>query len=123
MHTCTSFRCRPAYEKAEAYTESVIARIEVAKKKRKYVKPMELRELKAEALPVTEAWIVSDDRRKELIIRFRDDLPKVQQSAYLEMIKEHMPDAAQIRVWKEEDEETIRNGIPFNKEEEGNEKI
>lgn len=123
MHTCTSFRCRPAYEKAGEYIENIIAGMEVIKKKRKYIQPMELSELKAEELPITEAWITSDGCRKELIIRFQDNIPKMQQSVYLEMVKGHMPDAAQVRAWKEEDGETIRNGIPRNKEEGRNEKI
>ncbi len=123
MHTCTSFQCELAHEKAEEYIESIIARTEVAKKKRKYVKPLESGELKAEGFPITEAWIVLSAHKEEFIIRFQDNIPKMQQSAYLEMIKERRTDAEQIRAWKAEDGETIRNGIPFNKEEEGNEKI
>ncbi len=115
MHTCTSYSCSPAYRKAEKYLDKVVARDEVASGKRKFV--TELSPCLTEGSPyrdmVSGAWAIRDSQSWELVIRFRDSVPGMQQSVCLPLIaKELLSDAVKARAWHPEDEEVIRIGIP-----------
>lgn len=131
MHTCTSYSCRPAFKKAEEYFGRVIARDEVAAGKRKFVTELTPRFTKEslERYMVSGVWIIRNFQRKELVVRFRDSVPEMQQSACLLMVKKLICNAAaskgqdeqiicslldgmKARAWRPEDEDVIRMGIP-----------
>lgn len=132
MHTCTSYSCSPAFRKAKKYFNRVIARDEVAAGKRKFIIELTPRftEESLERHMVSGAWIISDSQRKELVVRFRDSVPEMQQSVCLLMVKKLICNAAasrgqdkriicdpiegiKARAWSPEDEEVIRVGIPY----------
>ena len=115
MHTCTSYSCTPAYKKAGKYLDKVIAWNEVADGKRKFVTESSL--CLTEESPyrdmVSGAWAVRDLQGRELVIRFHDSVPEMQQSVCLALLAEKMMDSdIEVRAWLPEDEEIIRMGIP-----------
>lgn len=140
MHTCTSYQCKPAIEKAGRYAEKVIAMEEIRKMKRKYVtdlRPWFTESLKMRNI-VTAVWLISDEEKNQLIVKFNEKLSGMERMAYLRCIAQslmtkaatedakeggesgfgNLMDMMQLREWRKEDEETIRNGIPHDTDEE-----
>lgn len=131
MHTCTSYKCQPAYKEAGEYFDRVVARDEVASGKRVYVASLSpyIGKEFAEGLGITGAWMLSG-KKEEIIIRFHDNIPNMQQAAYtryavgcLKKSAENaetqegaalhgLIDGMPSRAWKESDREIIENGIP-----------
>ncbi len=140
MHTCSLYQCKPAAKKAEEYFKTVIAQEEIRTMKRKYV--TDLRQWFTESLKmrniVTAMWLISDEEKKQLIVKFNEELSGMERMAYLRCIGQslmtlaatedakeggesgfgNLMDMMQLREWRKEDEETIRNGIPHNTDEE-----
>lgn len=87
---------------------------------------------------VTEIWFISDKEKKQLIVKFNEKLSGMERMAYLRCIGKslmmkaatedakaggesrfgNLMDMMQLREWRKEDEETIRNGIPHDTDEE-----
>lgn len=136
MHICSLYQCKPAVKKAEEYFETVIAHEEIWTMKRKYV--TDLRQWFTESLKmrniVTAVWLISDEEKKQLIVKFNEELSGMERMAYLYCISQslmtlvamedakegresrfgNLMDMMQLREWRKEDEETIRNGIPHD---------
>ena len=127
-HTCTSFRCQPAYERAKEYFENVIAKEEAVIERRyiidlsAYFTSPKTREV------IAGIWIIADNRKKELAIQFRNEVPDAQRAACLSLAVEGLEDVAadtkeknpdayilldwmMVREWKENDEDAIRYGV------------
>lgn len=136
MHTCSLYQCKPAIEKAGQYFETVIAQEEMRTMKRKYVtdlRPWFTESLKMRNI-VIGAWIISDDTKKQLIVKFNEEMSGMERMAYLRCIGQslmtmvatedakedgesgfgNLMDMMQLREWRKEDEETIRDGIPHD---------
>lgn len=133
MHTCTSYECRPASEEAERYFERIVVRDEIASGKRiytanlfQYIKKDMLMEL-----GISGIWLLSGNRKEEIVIRFSDNIPKMQQAVYVRYIMEYLKnleantredksnlpatiDKIPSRIWQKSDEEKIKNGIPLS---------
>lgn len=132
MHTCTSYECPPARKEAEEYFGRVVVRDEVASGKRVYVASLSpyIGKEFAESLGITGAWMLSG-KKEEIIIRFHDNIPNMQQAAYTRYTVECLKKSAEnaetqegaalhglidglpSRAWKESDREIIENGIPL----------
>lgn len=134
MHTCTSYRCQPALERAAEYFESFVAQHEVASGRRKYVEDLTIRFREEPLLGhlITGAWVMRDLREGELVIRFHDSMPGMQQAACARIAAESLMRMAEdemqqggreplfcglveelpARAWREGDAETVRAGIP-----------
>lgn len=142
MHTCTLYQCKPAREKAGRYFEKVVAQEEIRAMKRKYVtdlRPWFTESLKMSNI-VTAVWLISDEKKKQLVVKFNEELSGMERMAYLRCIGQslmtlastedakeggesgfgNLMDMMQLREWRKEDEETIRNGIPHDIGEEEN---
>lgn len=104
--------------------------------KRKYVtdlRPWFTESLKMRNI-VIGAWIISDDTKKQLIVKFNEEMSGMERMAYLRCIGQslmtmvatedakedgesgfgNLMDMMQLREWRKEDEETIRDGIPHD---------
>lgn len=116
MHTCSSFSCRPAYDAARKYLKETVAQEEVASGRRKYVTEVATSGYGLEGLgAVDAAWLIEGKERKELVIRFKESIPGMQQAAYIEMIKKSLhalPEGAGVREWHKGDARDIEDGIP-----------
>ena len=136
MHTCSLYQCKPAVKKAEEYFETVIAQEEMRTMKRKYVtdlRPWFTESLKMRNI-VTAVWLISDEKKKQLVVKFNEELSGMERMAYLRCIGQslmtiaatedakeggesgfgNLMDMMQLREWRKEDEETIRDGIPHD---------
>lgn len=119
MHTCTFFRCEPARNVARAYLYSVVAKGEVASGNRKFVGKVDVGDRNRKI--ITGAWIMSDNKKEELVIRFRDEVPKMQQAVIVGMITGSviMNLAGKlnisVREWKSSDEKPLRKESQFRK--------
>lgn len=136
LHSCSSYQCRPAVERAEKYFDSEIAREEIRRMNRKYVadiwpwmkKHMEL------GNAVSGAWLIEGEE-KEMVIRFNKKIiSKIEKSMTLKLIEARCSDVVKkerneggsdiralldgikIREWKSIDWESIKNGIPYEVE-------
>lgn len=101
--------------------------------KRKYVtdlRPWFTKSLKMGNI-VTAVWLVSDEEKKQLVVKFNEELSGMERMAYLRCIGqslmtlaatedakeggesgfENLMDMMQLREWRKEDEEIISNGI------------
>lgn len=108
--------------------------------KRKYVtdlRPWFTESLKMRNI-VTAVWLISDEEKKQLIVKFNEKLSGMERMTYLRCIAQslmtkaatedakeggesglgNLMDMMQLREWRKEDEETIRNGIPHDTDEE-----
>lgn len=106
--------------------------------KRKYVtdlRPWFTESLKMSNI-VTAVWLISDEKKKQLVVKFNEELSGMERMAYLRCIGQslmtlastedakeggesgfgNLMDMMQLREWRKEDEETIRNGIPHDME-------
>ena len=83
---------------------------------------------------MTGVWLISDDKKKQLIVKFNEEMSGMERMAYLRCIGQslmtmaatedakeggesgfgNLMDMMQLREWHKEDEETIRNGISSN---------
>lgn len=99
------------------------------------LRPMFTESLMASGI-VTGAWIMSDDKKKEIVVKFNGIMSKMERMTYLYLIGESLlnmaadedekgggksgfgdlMDGMQLREWHKEDEETIKNGIPHEME-------
>ena len=85
MHTCTLYQCKPAREKAGRYFEKVVAQEEIRAMKRKYVtdlRPWFTESLKMSNI-VTAVWLISDEKKKQLVVKFNEELSGMERMAYL----------------------------------------
>ena len=77
-------------------------------------------------------WLITDDDKKELVIKFNGKLSRAERLIYLQIVTKNLintaveedteaggksafgdlMDGMQLREWNAENEETIRNGIP-----------
>lgn len=132
MHTCTSYKCQPAYEEAEEHFEQKVVRDEVASGKRAYVISLfpYLEKKLADSLNITGAWLLSGNKGEEIIIQFHGNIPNMQQAAHVRHTIERLKNLAEnmgrqegailhglidgipSRAWKKSDEGIIKNGIP-----------
>lgn len=117
MHTCTSYRCQPAYDAARKYFGETVAREEVASGKRKYVTEITKPGNGTEWLGAAgKAWLVEGNGKTELVIRFRPHIPGMQQAAYIKMMEKNflpaLPEGTRAREWRKNDIKTIEEGIP-----------
>ena len=108
--------------------------------KRKYVtdlRPWFTESLKMSNI-VTAVWLISDEKKKQLVVKFNEELSGMERMAYLRCIGQslmtmaatedakedgesgfgNLMDMMQLREWQKKDEETIRNGIPHDTDEE-----
>ena len=124
MHTCTSYKCQPAYREAEAYFDKVVGRGEVASGRRVYVADL-LPLIGKDALAeyrATGIWLLSGRGKKEAVIQFRGAMPRMQQVAHVHCIMarirghggapQGLLDGARARPWRESDKGAIQDGIP-----------
>lgn len=135
MHTCTSFQCKSAIKKAEEYFDRAIEQEEIRRMKRKYV--TDLHQYFTENLKVgnvvTGAWLISDEEKKEIIIKFSDRMLNIERVLAIKLIGKRFIEADQrekekedskrsfgellggmpLREWRKGDEIIIRNGIPY----------
>ena len=104
--------------------------------KRKYVtdlRPWFTESLKMRNI-VTAVWLISDEKKKQLVVKFNEELSGMERMAYLRCIGQslmtiaatedakeggesgfgNLMDMMQLREWRKEDEETIRDGIPHD---------
>lgn len=132
LHSCSGYDCRTAAKEATEYFD----RTEGKKLKRVTdLRPMFTESLMASGI-VTGAWIMSDDKKKEIVVKFNGIMSKMERMTYLYLIGESLlnmaadedekgggksgfgdlMDGMQLREWHKEDEETIKNGIPHEME-------
>ena len=133
MHTCTSYKCQPAYKEAGRYLEQVIARDMVASGKRVYVIRLFPHISKSFIVEneIAGIWLLSDNRKEEIIIQFHNIIPRMQQGVYVvrterylkklaaisvekqkESIFSTLAENIRVRAWKKSDGEKIESGIP-----------
>ncbi len=132
LHTCLLYQCRDAIRDTERYFDSMIEE-EIKKMKRRYVTdihPWFVKKLKAGSI-VTGAWIISGGENRELVVKFDSKMSKIERSMATRLIEKRcaeaiiqenkkdmrneiidLLDGAEIREWRKDDEESIRNGIP-----------
>lgn len=85
---------------------------------------------------VTGAWIISDDDKKQLVVKFNGIMSKMERMVYLRIIAKNLMNTAdkedkkaggqssfgdlmdgmQLREWHKEDNEVIKNGILHERE-------
>lgn len=134
MHTCTSYKCQPAYKEAKRYLGRVIARDLVASGERAYAINL-LQHISVSFIvenKIDGIWLLSDNRKEEIIIRFRDIIPRMQQAVYVARTEKYIKklvaisvekkkepvfctlvDNLRVRAWQKSDGKKIENGIPL----------
>lgn len=83
---------------------------------------------------INAAWMITDEMKKQIIIKFNDNIPAIERTIYLRCIAEslmkkaatedkngggesefgNLMDMMQLREWRKEDEQAIKDGIPHN---------
>lgn len=133
LHTCLSYQCQEAVTTAGRYFDNVIKREEIKRMKRKYVTDLQTwftEKLKAGRI-VEGAWLISDDESKEIVIKFKNIMSKIERSMAVRLIEKRyaedvirvkaagasnnfieMMEGAVVREWKPGDGKIIMAGIP-----------